>query len=195
MSGDLNGKVIVIMGVSGVGKSTVGEMLARAIHSDFLDADDFHPPSNKDKMGRGIPLSDEDRIPWLETIRESLRKRLLDGETVALGCSSLKKQYREILRAADPDYNPGSNSSSKVRFVLLEANEEVIAARLEKRAAEGKHFMPPTLLRSQLDLLEVDENEGIFKINAVLSPDVIVNRIVELTSLSADSLKQIEDRI
>ncbi|CAN6970749.1 unnamed protein product, partial [Brassica rapa subsp. trilocularis] len=127
----VTGKVIVIMGVSGAGKSTIGKMLGTALSCDFLDADDFHSSSN--------------------------RERLLSGQTVVLACSSLRKQYREILRGSDPDYKPGSYSSYKVKFVLLEGNAEVIAARLQKRASEGEHFMPLTLLRSQFDLLEADD--------------------------------------
>ncbi|KAG7579398.1 Carbohydrate kinase thermoresistant glucokinase [Arabidopsis thaliana x Arabidopsis arenosa] len=133
-----------------------------------------------DKMRQGIALSDEDRMPWLEKIQESLRKRLLNGETVVLACSSLRKQYREILRGSDPDYEQGSYTSCKVKFVLLEGNAEVIAARLQKRASEGEHFMPLTLLQSQFDLLQADECEKIFKISVILSPEVIVNTILEI---------------
>lgn len=137
------------------------------------------------KMRQGIALSDEDRIPWLEKIQESLRKRLLHGETVVLACSSLRKQYREILRGSDPDYKPGSYSSCKVKFVLLEGNAEVIAARLQKRASEGEHFMPLTLLQSQFDLLQADDDsEKIFKISVVLSPEVILNSILEMVTNS-----------
>ncbi|CAE5985234.1 unnamed protein product [Arabidopsis arenosa] len=177
---DVTGKVIVLMGVSGAGKSTIGKMLGKALSCDFLDADDFHSLSNRDKMRQGIALSDEDRMPWLEKIQESLRKRLLNGETVVLACSSLRKQYREILRGSDPDYKQGSYTSCKVKFVLLEGNPEVIAARLQKRASEGEHFMPLTLLQSQFDLLQADECEKIFKISVVLSPEVIVNTILEM---------------
>ncbi|CAH8391848.1 unnamed protein product [Eruca vesicaria subsp. sativa] len=179
---EVTGKVIVIMGVSGAGKSTIGNMLGTALSCDFLDADDFHSLSNRDKMRQGIALSDEDRMPWLLKIQESLRKRLLNGETVVLACSSLRKQYREILRGSDPDYKPGSYSSCKVKFVLLEGSAEVIAARLQKRAAEGEHFMPLTLLQSQFDLLEAEDCEKIFRVSVVLSPEVIVNSILEMVN-------------
>ncbi|XP_062145588.1 gluconokinase isoform X3 [Alnus glutinosa] len=164
------------MGVSGAGKSTIGEMLANFMNGNFLDADDYHPLSNKEKMHKGIPLSDEDRIPWLETLRDTLRESLVSGKSVILGCSALQKQYRNILRSADPNYEVGGYASV-VKFVLLDAPAEVLAARLEKRAAEGKHFMPAKLLQSQLDLLQIDELEGIFKVDATLSPQTIISII------------------
>ncbi|KAK6134943.1 hypothetical protein DH2020_031321 [Rehmannia glutinosa] len=144
-------------------------MLAEVINGRFLDADDYHSQSNKDKMKNGIPLTDEDRIPWLETLRDALRVSLVNGETVILGCSALKKHYREILRCADPNYIPGSYVCD-VKFVMLSVGAEVLAARLEKRAAEGKHFMPARLLQSQLELLHIDECEGIYKVDASLDP-------------------------
>ncbi|KAK8569253.1 hypothetical protein V6N12_007784 [Hibiscus sabdariffa] len=176
MAVDHKGRAIVIMGVSGAGKSTIGDMFAKVLNCSFLDADDFHPPLNKEKMRQCIPLSDEDRIPWLETLRDVLKDRLEDGKTVILGCSSLQKHYREILRSADADYVLGSYDS-RVQFALLDAEADVLAARLEKRAAEGKHFMPVALLQSQLELLHIDEGEGIFKVDATLSPLVIVSKI------------------
>ncbi|PHU13105.1 hypothetical protein BC332_20035 [Capsicum chinense] len=162
MTSDFKGKAIVLMGVSGAGKSTIGQMLGRAVHGRFLDADDYHSEANKEKMKNGIPLSEEDRVPWLEALRNTLRRGLVDNETLVLACSALQKRYREILRSADPNYEPGSYASI-VKFVLLDVGAEVLAARLVKRAAEGKHFMSAKLLQTQLDLLQIDEAEGILK--------------------------------
>lgn len=94
-------------------------------------------------------------------IYESLRERLLNGETIFLACPSLRKQYREILRGFDPDYKQESYSSCKAKIVLLEGNADVIAARLQKRASKGEHFIPLTLLHSQLELLQADDWENI----------------------------------
>ena len=127
-------------------------------------------------MQNGIPLSEEDRIPWLEILRDQLRERLEKRTSVILGCSALQKRYREILRSADPNYEPESYVSP-VKFVLLDAEAEVLAARLEKRAQQGMHFMPSSLLSLQLQLLQIDDSEGILKVDATLSPQVIVETI------------------
>lgn len=133
-------------------------------------------------MKAGIPLSDQDRLPWLETLRDTLRVSLVNGETAILGCSALQKHYRQILRSADPDYVPASYASCAVNFVLLSVDAEVLAARLEKRAKS--HFMPPKLLRSQLDLLEIDDSEGILKVDASLHPQHTLKAIQALLKLS-----------
>ncbi|CDP05829.1 unnamed protein product [Coffea canephora] len=186
MAPDWNGKAIVIMGVSGAGKSTIGQMLGEALKCCYMDADDYHPQANKEKMRNGIPLSEEDRIPWLETLRDALRRSTGNGGTVILGCSALQTHYREILRSADPSYEPGSYISI-VKFVLLHAQADVLAARLEKRAAEGKHFMPAKLLQSQMDLLHIDESEGVLKVDATLEPQAIVNIIIQASIIKPQS--------
>lgn len=127
-------------------------------------------------MQNGIPLADEDRVPWLETLRDVLRESLTKGRLTVLACSALQKHYREVLRSADLSYEQGSRACS-VKFVLLDATADVLANRLNKRAAEGKHFMPAKLLQSQLDLLQIDESEGVFKIDATLDPQDIVSKI------------------
>ncbi|RYR58948.1 hypothetical protein Ahy_A05g024813 [Arachis hypogaea] len=119
--------------------------------------------STEKKMGKGIPLTDEDRMPWLESLRDATKEHIVNGNSVILGCSALKKQYRETLRSSDPDYKLGSYETSAVSFVLLEAPAEVLSVRLKKRAAEGTHYMPASLLQSQLDLLKIDESEGILR--------------------------------
>ncbi|XP_024966916.1 gluconokinase [Cynara cardunculus var. scolymus] len=177
MGSNHQGIAVVIMGVSGAGKSTVGEMLGKALNCSYVDADDFHPQSNKEKMKNGIPLSDEDRIPWLERLRSIVNASFVSGKTVILGCSALQKHYRDILRSADPNYEGSRGHICAVKFVLLEVGVKVLMDRVKKRAAEGKHFMPPQLLQSQLDLLQIDASEGIFTVDASLSPEAIVDNI------------------
>jgi gluconokinase len=132
--------ILVLMGVCGSGKTTVGEALARAIGCRFLDADDFHPQANVDKMARGVPLTDEDRWPWLDILANELRQILAKGEHAVLACSALKKAYRQRLKRA-----------GDVRIVYLEGDQATIAARL---AARQHAYMPPTLLPSQFAALE-----------------------------------------
>jgi gluconokinase len=130
-------------------------------------------------MSMGIPLTDEDRMPWLESLRDAIKESIINKKGLILGCSALKKQYREILRSGDPDYKLETYASA-VNFILLDVPAEVLIARLNKRAAEGKHYMPASLLQSQLDLLNIDESEGILKVDATLSPESIVNSIKEM---------------
>ena len=126
---------VVVMGVSAVGKTTVGIALARLLRAEFVDADDLHPAASIAKMTAGIPLTDDDRIPWLGVVGRALRP----GTVTA--CSALKRSYRDLLRTEAPT----------TLFVHLEADPAWIAARAAERPA---HFMPPSLLRSQLDTLE-----------------------------------------
>ena len=129
----------VLMGVSGCGKSSVGEQMASRVGMTFIDGDDLHPKTNIDKMTRGEPLTDEDRIPWLEKVGDALSQT---PGTVAIGCSALKRTYRDIIRA---------RAAEPVSFVHLDAAEHVLASRVRERAG---HFMPPSLLRSQFQALE-----------------------------------------
>ncbi|KAI3845912.1 hypothetical protein MKX03_007467 [Papaver bracteatum] len=193
--------VFVIMGVSGSGKTTVGELLAKTMDFGFLDADDFHPVANIEKMSKGIPLNEEDRIPWLETLRDTLRTKINQISSSSNGtygydddddddkkrkavlcCSALQKKYREILRTADPNYKPGSYVPGRVKFIYLETPIEVLLNRVNKRASEGKHFMPASLLQSQLDLLQIDneQEKDITVVDGTLPPQLIVNDIRSL---------------
>lgn len=168
------GLAIVIMGVSGCGKSTVAALLAEALGCSFIEADDYHSQANKAKMSKGIPLSDADRTPWLESLRDAISDRLDRGEDVAVSCSALQLKYREVLRAADRSYKPGDYADCRVKFVCLKASVEVITERMQRRSSEGKHFMPASLLQSQVDLLQINAAEGITEVDATEHPGDIV---------------------
>jgi gluconokinase len=136
--------IVVVMGVSGSGKTTIGMMLADRVGAVFADADDYHPATNKQKMAAGHPLNDEDRQPWLEVLNRLMKEWFAEGKSGVLACSALKASYRVTLQAGMPD--------GAVRFVVLEASTEMLAARL----AERKHeFMSAKLLESQLATLEI----------------------------------------
>lgn len=137
--------IVILMGVSGSGKTTVGKLLAQRLGAHFLDADDFHPEDNIRKMRGGIALDDADRKPWLEQLKTELRNHESRGNSVVLACSALKRSYRDQLRQGLQD----------VRVVYLRGTRALLAARLAGR--EG-HYMPPTLLDSQLDTLEEPRN-------------------------------------
>src|SRR5215218_7243926 len=128
------------MGVCGCGKSTVGEALAQAVGCRFLDADDFHPPANVAKMAGGVPLTDDDRWPWLDRLVDEMRRALRGNGHAVIACSALRETYRARLASA-----------GDVRFVHLAGDYETIAARL---AARSHRYMPATLLDSQFTVLE-----------------------------------------
>jgi len=139
-------RVSIVMGVSGFGKTTIGEALGEALGGQFLDGDTFHTPNNLDKMSRGIPLNDDDRWPWLKQFAREMSQRT--GSVVG-GCSALKRIYRDHIR---------QTLGEPVRFIHLTGSGELIAARMAKRTG---HFMPMSLLQNQFDTLEVpgaDEN-------------------------------------
>lgn len=133
---------LVVMGVSGSGKSTVAAQLAGRIGLSYLDGDDLHPQSNVDKMHAGTPLDDDDRWPWLDRVAEALNAQSDAKGGVVLACSALKRSYRDRLRAG---------TGGRVRFAFLDVDFGEIEARLKKRV---HHFMPPQLLQSQFDTLE-----------------------------------------
>ena len=132
---------LVFIGVAGCGKTTVARLYAARHGLSFVEADDFHPPSNIAKMSAGVPLTDEDREPWLAAVAARLAACRAAAEPVALACSALRKSYRDALRGGDPD----------AFFVLLDGDEALISGRLSARRG---HFMPPSLVRSQFATLE-----------------------------------------
>lgn len=134
--------VVILMGVSGAGKTTVGRMLASELGWNFRDGDDLHPAANRDKMNSGVALTDADRRPWLAAIRAMIDEYLARGQNAIVACSALKRSYREML-SADP---------ARVRFVWLDGSRELIARRI---AARRGHFMPAELLASQFADLEM----------------------------------------
>ena len=154
---------IVVMGVSGSGKSTVGAALAQRLRVPFADADDFHPPANIAKMSAGHPLDDDDRRPWLESIGRWLAAH---GSGGVMSCSALKRGYRDQLRAHCPD----------VTFLHLSGTPEVIGRR---QASRPGHFMPASLLQSQFATLEpLGDDEAGVAIDVDQDIDSIVNQYV-----------------
>ena len=151
--------IVVLMGVSGSGKTTVGQVLARDLGWTFLDADDYHPAANVEKMRRGVPLNDEDRRPWLEALRRRVDEACARGENVVLACSALKHDYQEYLR---------HDAVCRVRYVHLRGSEALIAERLAGRKG---HFMNPTLLHSQFETLEPPDEA--IQIDVTPAPDII----------------------
>ncbi|HHL2559706.1 TPA: gluconokinase [Yersinia enterocolitica] len=145
------GRSIIVMGVSGSGKTTVGEAVARRIHAKFIDGDDLHPRANIQKMGSGHPLNDEDRMPWLERLSDAAYSLHHKNETGIIVCSALKRRYRDRLREGNPE----------MVFLYLKGSFDVIMERLKARSG---HFMPTDLLKSQFEALEEPGSE---------EPDVI----------------------
>ncbi len=131
------GESFILMGVSGSGKTLIGSKVAALLSAKFIDGDDLHPAKNIDKMSQGIPLSDEDRLPWLERLNDASYSLYKKNETGFIVCSSLKKQYRDILRKGSPH----------VHFLWLDGDYETILARMQRRAG---HFMPVALLKVSL---------------------------------------------
>jgi gluconokinase len=171
----LRPSILVVMGVSGSGKSTIGTLLARTLQWEFGDADSFHPPANVEKMEKGIPLTDEDRWPWLRAIAAWIDKKRAAGACGVVGCSALKRRYRDILIGERRD----------VRLVYLKGSEELIARRMAMRHG---HFMPPSLLSSQFAALEEpgpDERPIIVSIEP--QPAAIVAEILSMLDVGVDA--------
>jgi len=158
-------RVVILMGVAGSGKTTVGQRLAASLGWPFFDADDYHPAANVEKMSRGVSLDDEDRRPWLASLRELIASCLGHdghGGSAVLACSALKESYREALSSGDP----------RVRFVYLEADPALLSSRLEHRPP---HFFMAGLLDSQLATLE--EPRDAVRVDASQTPGDLVAEI------------------
>jgi gluconokinase len=158
--------ILVLMGVSGSGKTTVGQLLAAELGWPFYEGDEFHPPANIAKMSQGIPLNDDDRTPWLARLGEMMDKLIADGRSTIFTCSALKKEYRDTLRQGRP----------AVRLVYLKGSYDMIHERLAERSG---HYMPASLLASQFQALEEPAGEGVLIVPAALEPAEVVRHIQE----------------
>lgn len=159
--------IFIVMGVSGTGKTTIARALAERTCGIFLDADDFHPSANREKMAAGIPLTDADRLPWLDALNAALRQcESTSARPIFLACSALREAYRQRL----------SIGVGPVRFIYLEGAPELIRARM---SAREDHFMPASLLDSQLATLEVPENAIVANIDAPI-PVIVEQLITEI---------------
>ncbi len=157
-------QAVIVMGVSGSGKTTVGRRLAKRLGWPFHDADDFHPEENVEKMRAGVPLGDAARAPWLERLHDLIAHHLDAGQPLVLACSALKERYRDALRGT---------YGERVLFVHLAAPFEVIQGRLAGR--EG-HYMPSALLKSQFETLEVPEDA--LRLNAEEPVEALLERVL-----------------
>ncbi|CUI08612.1 gluconokinase [Massilia antarctica] len=156
----------VVMGVSGCGKSTVGQALAHELGVPFVEGDQFHPAANVAKMSAGIALDDHDRAGWLETLQGRIGEARAHGAGLVVSCSALKRRYRDLLRQGDP----------ALRFVHLDGPRELIAGRMRARAG---HYMPPALLESQLrDLEALQADEAGVVLDIGIAPAEQVARIL-----------------
>ncbi|MCP9496420.1 MAG: gluconokinase [Pyrinomonadaceae bacterium MAG19_C2-C3] len=160
--------VAIVMGVSGSGKTTIGELLAQKLKCEFADADDFHPPANVAKMSAGIPLDDDDRAPWLRALRDLISEHLEARRYLVLACSALKESYREQLQISDA-----------VKIIYLKGDYKIIADRLHDRRG---HYMNPRLLDSQFATLEEPAGENIITVDIAGTPDEIVSQIMRALS-------------
>ncbi len=159
--------IVIVMGVVGAGKTTVGQLLAHQLGWEFADADDFHPESNVEKIRRGIPLTDEDRAPWLQLLRAAIVQWIAAGRNAVLACSALKSGYRRTLQAGP-----------EVQFIYLRGPASLIAERLHSRHG---HFANEQILASQLEDLE--EPADAITVGIAASPEEIVRDIREALRL------------
>lgn len=159
------GKIIIVMGVTGSGKTTVGKLLAQELSWPFYDADDYHPLSNMEKIRNGTPLTDEDRLPWLQSLRALMERILVEDGSAVLTCSALKKAYRDILLFRDP----------RVQFVYLRGEPDLIRKRVDART---NHYAGSAILQNQFETLE--EPAGALAVDIDQDPSTIVSTILKL---------------
>jgi len=166
----LDTRIIVVMGVSGCGKSTIAEYIANQLNTHFKDADELHPPSNIHKMESGVALTDSDRQPWLTDVANYAREQAEHHGMCVIACSALKRNYRHIL-----------NSAGNIAYVFLDGSFELIASRMQARTG---HFMPETLLQSQFNTLEDPRSEdNVVTINIDNTPAEIASKAVSALHL------------
>jgi gluconokinase len=169
--------ILVLMGVTASGKTTIGTRLAALEHWEYAEGDDYHSAANKAKMHAGIPLTDEDRAPWLATLHEVLLGWHRSGTSGVLACSALRQAYRDELSAGIP--------STELRFVLLEVPKEVLQERMAERKG---HYMSPALLDSQIATLEMPKDA--IRVAGDRPPDEVVREIV--TAIRGDAVRATE---
>ena len=156
--------VIIIFGVSGAGKTTIGKLLARDLRWRFIEADDFHPAANIEKMRSGHPLTDNDRWPWLEQLRQQIERSLSARENAVLACSALKRAYRDRLHVSD-----------EIKFVFLRGDYALVQKQLRSRHG---HFINAALLQSQFhDLEEPESDENVLTVDLGRKPQELVDEI------------------
>jgi gluconokinase len=166
--------ILILMGVTGSGKTTIGTRLAALEHWEYAEGDDYHSDANKAKMHAGIPLTDADRAPWLATLHEVLLGWYRSGTSGVLACSALRQAYRDELSGGIP--------SAELRFVLLEVPKDVLQERMAERKG---HYMSPALLDSQIATLEMPKDA--IRVAGDLPPDQVVQEIV--TAIRGDALR------
>lgn len=164
--------IIVIMGVTASGKTTIGTRASKRLGWPFYDADEFHPPANIAKMSRGEPLTDEDREPWLQALHDKMAEEERAGRSAIFACSALKDRYRDVLR----------DGLSTVRFVFLKGDPEVLQARLDHRKG---HFMPRTMLPSQMAALEEPAPGEALVLDAARPPNDLVDEIARMVNAAS----------
>ncbi|WP_104116582.1 gluconokinase [Arthrobacter sp. B1805] len=171
---DAQPRHVVVMGISGSGKTTIATRLAEALGWVFAEADDFHPAANIAKMTSGTPLTDEDRWPWLESMRDWMTTQAYSDRSTVVTCSALKRSYRDVLTQAE----------GRVRFVHLVGDTDLILERMKTRSG---HFMPQSLLPSQISTLEpLEPDEQGVKIDNAGTPDEVTDLVIDQLDLRSN---------